>query len=242
MSRPVSTSRPVVYRCIRVYCTTCCTCRNSAPVRPRVDISLIRSRRNRSSCGCLVACCSTFRVEHLGFSGKSSLTLLTRSMSARSHDPEAGSAASSDDTRVEAGDAQAASPGEKSKAERADDGSPGSRKEGDDRFLVDFDGPDDPERPINRSRPQAWLIILAICFASAMVTCTSSMVAATYEGVEVQFGVSLEVATLGLSLCVRWPVARQLTSPALSLDSDCRHWCSARFRSDWGGGTRCRMS
>lgn len=117
------------------------------------------------------------------------------SAAARPHDPEAGTASSSSDTRVEDEEPHVASgPGEKGKLERSGD---------DERFLVDFGGPDDPERPVNRPRWQAWAIILAISFASAMVTCTSSMIAATYEGVEAEFGVSQEVATLGLSLCVR---------------------------------------
>ncbi|KAK4706119.1 hypothetical protein P7C70_g83, partial [Phenoliferia sp. Uapishka_3] len=47
-----------------------------------------------------------------------------------------------------------------------------------------------------------WVIICVISSASFAVTCCSSMVAQTYQGVEAEFGVSNEVATLGLSLFV----------------------------------------
>lgn len=66
--------------------------------------------------------------------------------------------------------------------------------------LVDWDGPDDPRNPLNFSSARKWLIILVVGSATLCVTCTSSMVASTYGGMEREFGVSREVATLGLTL------------------------------------------
>ncbi|KAL8284221.1 hypothetical protein RQP46_004970 [Phenoliferia psychrophenolica] len=68
--------------------------------------------------------------------------------------------------------------------------------------MVGLTGPDDPNSPLNMPTAKKWLIIGIICSASFAVTCCSSMVASTYAGVEGEFNVSSEVATLGLSLFV----------------------------------------
>ncbi|BGP44550.1 hypothetical protein JCM10450v2_000364 [Rhodotorula kratochvilovae] len=68
--------------------------------------------------------------------------------------------------------------------------------------IVRLSGPDDPMSPLNRPKWQRWLIVLVVTSASFCVTCCSSMIAFTYPGVEAEFHVGQEVATLGLSLFV----------------------------------------
>ncbi|KAM0755473.1 MFS general substrate transporter, partial [Meredithblackwellia eburnea MCA 4105] len=68
--------------------------------------------------------------------------------------------------------------------------------------VVGLKGPEDPFSPINMTPLKKWILILVISSASFCVTCCSSMVASSYAGVEKDFGVSTEVATLGLSLFV----------------------------------------
>ncbi|KAM0755472.1 MFS general substrate transporter [Meredithblackwellia eburnea MCA 4105] len=70
------------------------------------------------------------------------------------------------------------------------------------QYIVGFNGPDDSSLPINMSTMKKWVIICTISSASFCVTCGSSMVASSYAGVEKDFGVSEEVATLGISLFV----------------------------------------
>ncbi|KAI5478283.1 MFS transporter [Pseudohyphozyma bogoriensis] len=68
--------------------------------------------------------------------------------------------------------------------------------------MVGLKGADDPDSPLNFSTAKKWTILVTISLASFCVTSCSSQVAFTYSGVEKEFGVSSEVATLGLSLFV----------------------------------------
>ncbi|GAA5859832.1 hypothetical protein JCM1840_006476 [Sporobolomyces johnsonii] len=68
--------------------------------------------------------------------------------------------------------------------------------------VVRLKGPDDPLSPLNMSTARKWLIVTIVTSASFCVTCCSSMVAFTYPGVERDFHVGREVATLSLSLFV----------------------------------------
>lgn len=76
-------------------------------------------------------------------------------------------------------------------------------EEGDeDPFLVDWDGEDDPEHPRSRPTYRKWLVVLLLCAGSVCVTCASSIIPSTYQQTEAEFGMSQEVATLGLTLYV----------------------------------------
>lgn len=66
--------------------------------------------------------------------------------------------------------------------------------------VVSWDGDDDPANPLNKSSSRKWFILCILGSATMCVTCASSMTAATYIGLERDFGVSREVATLSLSL------------------------------------------
>ncbi|GAA5844999.1 hypothetical protein JCM11251_003177 [Rhodosporidiobolus azoricus] len=68
--------------------------------------------------------------------------------------------------------------------------------------IVRLTGPDDPDSPLNLPTARKWLIVIVITSAAFCITCCSSMIAFTYPGVESEFHVSQEVATLGLSLYV----------------------------------------
>jgi len=71
-----------------------------------------------------------------------------------------------------------------------------------DQDLVDWEGPDDPENPLNLSTLRKWTILMVLGSATLCVTCASSMVASTYDGMMQEFNVSHEVATLALSLFI----------------------------------------
>ena len=67
------------------------------------------------------------------------------------------------------------------------------------QFLVDWDGPDDPMNPKNKSLARKWVIVIIIAIGSYCVTNTSSLYTTTYEGMNAEFGSSRIVATLGLT-------------------------------------------
>lgn len=67
-------------------------------------------------------------------------------------------------------------------------------------IIVNWDGPDDPNNPINFTETKKWVIMITIGTATLACTCASSMVASTYEGMMEDFLVSREVATLSLTL------------------------------------------
>lgn len=65
-----------------------------------------------------------------------------------------------------------------------------------------FDGEDDPWDPLNTSLVKKWMAVLAVSSGAVCVTCTSSMAASTYAGIESSFSISTEVAILSVSLYV----------------------------------------
>jgi multidrug resistance protein len=69
-------------------------------------------------------------------------------------------------------------------------------------FVVDWDGPNDPLNPKNKSLARKWTIVIIIAFGSYCVTNTSSLYTTTYEGMNAEFGSSRILATLGLSTYV----------------------------------------
>ncbi|KAI7250200.1 hypothetical protein KC352_g12902, partial [Hortaea werneckii] len=76
--------------------------------------------------------------------------------------------------------------------------------DGDDaekQFEVKFDE-DDVMNPKNKSTPQKWLVVVIIAFSSLCVTCASALYTSTYQQLEPEFGVSREVATVGLTTFV----------------------------------------
>ena len=66
--------------------------------------------------------------------------------------------------------------------------------------VVDWDGPNDSQNPLNKSEAAKWTILLVLGSATLCVTCASSMIASTYPGVQEDFDVSREVATIPLTL------------------------------------------
>lgn len=70
------------------------------------------------------------------------------------------------------------------------------------RAVVGLTGPHDPSSPLNLSRSQKWTIVVIISSCSFCVTCASSMIPLSYPGMEAEFAIGQEVATLGLSLFV----------------------------------------
>jgi len=67
---------------------------------------------------------------------------------------------------------------------------------------VTFDGLDDPMNPKSLPTWRKWSIVLVLACGSLCVTFTSSAYTSTYEQMNAEFGSSVIVATLGLSLYV----------------------------------------
>ncbi|KAK8001104.1 hypothetical protein PG991_013326 [Apiospora marii] len=69
-------------------------------------------------------------------------------------------------------------------------------------ITVDWDGPDDPTRPPNWSLVRKWTIVTLNSLATFMVSFSSSAFTGSLAQVEADFGVSADVALLGISLYV----------------------------------------
>lgn len=69
-------------------------------------------------------------------------------------------------------------------------------------FEVQFEGDSDPMNPKNRPKWRKWLIVLIGSGCSLCVTCASAMYTSTYEQMDKEFGISREVATVGLTTYV----------------------------------------
>lgn len=78
----------------------------------------------------------------------------------------------------------------------------GARAAYEERYEVSFSGLDDPENPKSKTAVAKWFIVLAISSCSLCVTTNSTIYTFTYDQITPLFGVSVEVATLGLSLFV----------------------------------------
>ncbi|KAH8800651.1 major facilitator superfamily domain-containing protein [Xylogone sp. PMI_703] len=71
-----------------------------------------------------------------------------------------------------------------------------------DRNLVGWNGPDDPENPMNWSRPRQWVVTLLMSLITVCITFASSVFSTATGATAREFEVSDEVATLGTSLYV----------------------------------------
>jgi len=69
-------------------------------------------------------------------------------------------------------------------------------------FEVSFDGDTDPLSPRNKTTLRKWGIVLIGSSCSLCVTCASALYTSTYPQLEKDFGVSRELATLGLTTFV----------------------------------------
>jgi multidrug resistance protein len=70
------------------------------------------------------------------------------------------------------------------------------------KFIVAFDGDDDPLNPKNKKNSVKWGIVIILALGSFCVTCTSSLYTTTYEGMSADFGSSRLVNTCGLTTFV----------------------------------------
>jgi DHA1 family multidrug resistance protein-like MFS transporter len=101
---------------------------------------------------------------------------------------------SADDTDLERGDQSS----DEEKAEQL------RRKESKQRDpnLIEWDGPNDPENPMNWPASKTWIVTLALGMMTFCVTFASSVFSNATVPVAKLFGVSTEVTTLGTSLFV----------------------------------------
>lgn len=69
-----------------------------------------------------------------------------------------------------------------------------------DPDLVDWDGPDDPENPMNWPVQRKWVVTMVLAWTCVWVTFASSVFSQATMVTAQEFGVSTEVMTLGTSL------------------------------------------
>lgn len=72
----------------------------------------------------------------------------------------------------------------------------------DKEFEVKFEGQDDPMNPKCKPTWRKWTIVLIGSFCSLVVTCASALYTSTYSQMEEEYGISKEVATVGLTTYV----------------------------------------
>lgn len=72
----------------------------------------------------------------------------------------------------------------------------------DSSIIVDWDGPNDPENPLNWPRSKKWRVTMTLALTTVIVTFASSIYSAGVVKISQEFGISTLVATLGLSLYV----------------------------------------
>jgi len=75
-------------------------------------------------------------------------------------------------------------------------------EKGQDKFLVSWDGPNDPDNPQNWSLGKKFFVSFLICLLTTSIYIGSSIYSPGEMEVEQEFGVSQVVATLGLTLFV----------------------------------------
>lgn len=71
-----------------------------------------------------------------------------------------------------------------------------------DQNLVEWDGPDDPENPMNFKLSRKWIITIATSLITFVATFSSSVFSTATVATSKEFHVSTEVTTLGTALCV----------------------------------------
>jgi len=75
-------------------------------------------------------------------------------------------------------------------------------QEAKDPNLIEWNGPDDPENPLNWPNGKKWRVTMALAFMTFCVTFASSVFSNATIAVAKLYGVSTEVSTLGTSLFV----------------------------------------
>lgn len=79
----------------------------------------------------------------------------------------------------------------------------GDTKLGPEKFtLVDWEGPNDPTKPVNWSFTRKWSIVVTTSLCTFMVSFGSGVYSAAISQVQQQLHVSATTARLGISLCV----------------------------------------
>ena len=86
-----------------------------------------------------------------------------------------------------------------------------------DPNLIVWDGPNDPENPMNWPASKKWIVTVCLGLMTFCVTFASSVFSNATVPVSVEFGVSTEVTTLGTSLFVAGFAVGPLVSLALYL-------------------------
>jgi hypothetical protein len=71
-----------------------------------------------------------------------------------------------------------------------------------DPNLIEWDGPDDPDNPMNWSKTKKWISTIMLGIMTFCVTFASSVFSNATEPTAIEYGVSTEVTTLGTSLFV----------------------------------------
>lgn len=75
-------------------------------------------------------------------------------------------------------------------------------EKGRDVDIIDWDGPDDPENPMNWSQNKKFFVTFEICLLTFSIYIGSAIYTSGLTGIMMQFGVSQTVAILGLTLFV----------------------------------------
>jgi hypothetical protein len=129
---------------------------------------------------------------------------------------------SGDDTDVEKGDQSS----DEEKAEQL------RRKQSKQRDpnLIEWDGPDDPENPMNWPTSKKWIITIALGIMTFCVTFASSVFSNATVPVAELFGVSTEVTTLGTSLFVLGFGVGPLVTPPSKV---CRYFANRIGMGSW---------
>lgn len=75
-------------------------------------------------------------------------------------------------------------------------------EKGRDVDIIDWDGPDDPENPMNWSQNKKFFVTFEICLLTFAIYIGSAIYTSGLTGIMMEFGVSQTVAILGLTLFV----------------------------------------
>jgi len=95
-----------------------------------------------------------------------------------------------------------------------------SNSDGQQKYLVDWTGPDDPDMPQNWSRATRLLALSNVILVNLSFYTAPGIYTASIPLVQTTFGVSIEVATLGLSLFViAYGIGPLILSPISNLPS-----------------------
>lgn len=98
--------------------------------------------------------------------------------------------------------AQVPSPQEETDVESGPDQPLPEKPAAKDPNLVEWDGPNDPENPQNLPKWRKWVITVSMAMMTMWITFASSVFSAATQVTAKEYGVSLEVTTLGTSLVI----------------------------------------